>query len=267
MRRLEPWRPHWRTLSRVPDIDDSLNVVVAYLSRYSPPTGRFPAHGGWRATYDLIEWAGTPRSAAFVRENRATGRLVATRRPDPSGAFVGYDFDYTIRMQGFDSTIRAETRCSTERLPRLYDWTARYESHPVDRPADALKLSEEGRHAGDWLEIASAAGIRRFPTRRPVVSQFGICDALRNARADRRLSARAFPEFDLLSDLTSYRPRQRIDPYGVLHLWLDGSRHVLQGFVQTGVATEPTHTWVDSAGRPILMTAGLYAMALTSIET
>jgi len=74
-------------------------------------------------------------------------------------------------------------------------------------------------------------------------------------------------EFDLFHDLTSYRPHQRLVPYGRLELQLDGQRHILHGFVQTGVATEPTHIWIDSAGRPLLLTGGLLSMGLASIET
>jgi len=255
-------------LTRLPDhLDDSLNVIAAYLAQYAPPEGHFPADGAWKARYDLIEWMGTPtgEGAIFSRSNRLLGHLAVTRRPGSAGAGVGYDLDHAITINGFESTLVATMQCSGGRLPGLMTWATDYEMYARKRRGSAMRLSERGRLQDGVLEIASAAGSRRFETDRPVLPQWAVLDALRGARAD-SAGSDAQLEFDLLHDLTSYRPHQRLVPCGVLDINLGGRAQTLHGFVQTGWGSQPTHYWVDSAGRPLLVTAGLLASGLTSIQ-
>jgi hypothetical protein len=253
------------SLTRIPSLDESLQVLAAYLARYAPPPGPFPATGGWRATYDLIEWEGSPIDAAFLRRNRVIGNLALARKPGAPGAGLAYEADQVIRMQGFESSLRSSLQCSADRLPRLLSWNTQYRCRPLGRPGATQTLDEQGRHAGGFLEIKSAAGVRRLPAPRPVASQWVVLDALRGQRAD-AADALAVGEFDLFHDLTSLRPEQRIAPCGRLDLQLGAERHQLHGFVQTGRGTEPTHYWIDAAGRPLLVTAGLLSMALASVQ-
>jgi hypothetical protein len=46
---------------------------------------------------------------------------------------------------------------------------------------------------------------------------------------------------------------------------IGGQDYQLHGFIQTGMASEPTHYWIDSAGRPLLITGGLLSSALKSV--
>jgi hypothetical protein len=260
-------------LTNPPDsFSDSLNVIAAYLVQYRPPTENFPANGAWKATYDVIEWKGSPsgEGAKFSRQNRVIGRLAMTRRPQaggdsgPNSAMgVGYDLDHAITINGFESTLKSTMTCSGGRLPGLLDWKTDYEMHPIKQGLSPLTLSERGRHQDGVLEITSLAGTRRIPTDRLVASQWAVLDALRGARAD---PVATEVEFDLLQDLTSYRPHQVLKPCGVLEISLDGKSHRLHGFVQTGWGMQPTHTWIDAAGRPLLVTGGLLANALISIR-
>jgi hypothetical protein len=254
------------------NFSDSLDVIAAYLVQYRPPTGSFPSSGAWKATYDIIEWRGSPsgEGAKFSRGNRVIGRAAMTRRPETGGgdganpvSGVGYELDQAITLNGFESTLKSTMRCADGRLPGLLAWQTDYEMHPIKAGLSPLKLSEQGRHQDGVLEITSEARTRRIPTDRWVAPQWAVLDALRGARAD---PAAAALEFDLLHDLTSYRPHQVLKPCGVLDISLDGKSHRLHGFVQTGWGTQPTHTWIDDNGRPLLVTGGLLANALISIR-
>ena len=129
-----------------------------------------------------------------------------------------------------------------------------------------MTLREHGRHADGVLEISTSLSSRKITTSRPVLSQWAILDALRNAKADPS-DPIAGAEFDLLHNLTSYRPRQHLRPVGTLEITLSGRQpEIFQGFLQTGAGSEPTHYWIDSMGRPLIMTEGLMSMALTNIE-
>lgn len=246
-------------------LDDSLNVVAAYLAEYAPPAGAFPAGGAWTAEYDLLEWKGTPSmdGAKFSRGNRVLGQLAVTRRPGAGG--VTYAVDQAITLNGFTTTLRSTSRCTADRLPALVDWAADYEMAPGSRGGSAMRLAERGRHQGGVLEVATATGVRRFETDRPVAPQWAVLDALGGPKVGRAGSVPE-AEFDLFHDLTSYRPQQRLRPCGVLQISLDGRASTLHGFVQIGRAAQPTHYWIDAAGRPLLVTGGLGASALTSLR-
>jgi hypothetical protein len=246
-------------------LDDSLNVVAAYLAEYAPPEGGFPAGGAWTAQYDLLEWKGSPSmdGAKFSRGNRVVGQLAVTRRPGPGR--VAYDVDQAITLNGFKSTLRSSSRCTADPLPALVDWTTDYEMSPSSRSGSTMKLAERGRHQGGLLEITTATGLRRFQTDRPVAPQWAVLDALAGAKGTRPAAAPAV-EFDLFHDLTSYRPQQRLQACGVLEIRLDGRVSTLHGFVQMGRGAQPTHYWIDDAGRPLLVTGGLGASALTSLR-
>lgn len=250
-------------IDQIPVLDDSLQVIAAYLARYEPPRGNFPAAGPWIAAYDLIEWDGSAIGASFYRRNRVIGGTVLTRLLD--GEEYRYEALQTVRMQGFESTLKSSARCVRAEVPHLRAWRTRYESRREGQTAVVSAIEEQGWHDRGILEIASEAGVRRVETERPVLPQFALLDGLRGARADRAVPSIA-ADFDLLHDLTSYRPRQRVEPYGVLDIRLNDRRHRLHGFVQTGVGTEPTHIWIDEAGRPLLVTAGLLSRALVSVE-
>ena len=260
--------PHdWINIASPPHLDDSLDVVAAYLVQYGPPEENFPVSGAWKATYDLIEWDGTTNvpGVKFSRRNRVIGHLVVTRRPGSAGTGVGYDLDYDITINAFKSTLKSIMHCSADRLPGLTDWQTDYEKHPLKGVGTTMKLREQGRVMHGMLEIVSGAGARRFQTDRPVAPQWCVLDALRGATVD-PYDPVTEVEFDLLHDLTSYRPHQRLKPCGVLDISLDGKSHTLHGFIQTGLGTEPTHYWVDSKGRPLLVTGGLLSSAMISIQ-
>jgi hypothetical protein len=259
-------------------LDDSLHVIRGYLSTYTPPAGNFPASGAWKATYDMVEYT-EPRT----KPRGPYGRMVLTRRPASSG--IAYDVDYTNMIYEFRTGLKSTLQCSAEPLPRLIEWKTDYEKRvdiasligriplfgqkgPPPRAATAppVSLAEQGRHKDGVLEITTSLGARRFKTDRPVLPQWVLIDALRNAKADSSDPV-VGAEFDLLHDLTSFRPRQHLRPVAVLDLTLPGGKSfTFHGFLQTGFGTEPTHYWVDPDGRPIFITEGIIASALTNIE-
>lgn len=274
------------SLTRPPaNLDDSLNIMAAFLAKYQPPTQRLPASGAWRASYDLLEWGGSIRpfnpeskllyeprwTASYVRSNRVIGHLSAIRQPGASPGKVGYNVEYDIYLiagyeiypKGFLSTFRASMQCLVDILPCLKEWNLEYENHAAKTPGTAAGLSEQGSYENGILQLRSGAGVRRIATDRPVVPQWAVMDALCAPGAADSVTK---VEFDLFQDLTSYRPRQRLRPCGLLEMSLSGTTSKLHGFVQTGSGSEPIHYWLDAEGRPLLFTGGLLSAALTSIE-
>ena len=246
-------------------LDDSLRVMAGYVARYAPPQGNFPTTGAWKATYDVLECTSSRGSKHKLDDNRVAGRMAVTGSPVAAGAGVSYDVDYAITMHDYESSLKSTMQCSAERMPRLMEWKTDYENHAVATPGLTVKLSEQGSHKDGVLGITNTLGTRQLKTDRPVVPQWAVMDALRGAKADPS-DPIAGLEFDMLHDMTSYRPHQRLKPCGVLNMSLDGKPYVFHGFMQTGMGTEPTHYWIDDAGRPLLLTAGLLSSAMTSLQ-
>jgi hypothetical protein len=271
-------RPLAPVIDPANSVDDSLHIIADYLTRYTPPEGNFPADGSWKATYELLDWA-HPRKVV----NKIFGRVAVTRRP--AGAGIAYDVDYTNIVIDFASSLKSTMQCTADRLPALIEWKTDYETHvdpskminriegfgdPKHMPgvatAPPASLAEQGSHKDGVLEFTTKLGSRKLRTDRPVAPQWTLLDALRNAKADPS-DPMANIEFDFLHDLTSYRPRQRLRPVGVLDIAVAGGKtQTFHGFVQTGIGTEPTHYWIDSDGRPLLVTEGIISCALTSIS-
>jgi len=242
-------------------LNDSINIIANYLTRYTPPVGDFPANGAWKASYDLLEWTGTPGKVPST--NRTIGNATITRRAD-AGA-IGYDLDYTLRLYGWETGLKSSMQCSTGPIPGLVKWQTDYENHSMKGQPSSLALTENGEHRDGVLTISSKAGTRHFNTTRPVAPQWAILDAVRTAKPDPSDPVAGI-EFDYLYDLTSYRPRQKLRPAGRLDISLDGTAHQFHGFIQTGIGSVPTHYWVDAAGRPLIFTGGLVCSGLASIQ-
>jgi hypothetical protein len=207
----------------------------------------------------MLGWNGTP--GKVPARDDLLGQLSVISRPVPGGGAIGYEVNYSIRLNAWESGFKSTMQCSADRLPSLISWRTDYENHSLKHPALSWALTEQGRCEDGLLEITGKAGTRRFKTDRPVAPQWAVLDAVRAAKPDL-----AGLEFDLLHDLTSYRPRQKLKPCGTLDIALDGQPFQFHGFLQKGTATEPTHYWVDAAGRPLILTGGMLSLAMTSIR-
>ncbi len=250
-------------------IDEGVRMIAHYLMTYAPPAGTFPESGAWKMTYDLLEWhgkpvafAGRPGNEKKLLGNHVTGQLAVTCRPGAAGGDPSYELDHTITMNAFESSLKSTMQCTADPLPALLSWHTDYENHPVKTEGPTTRLSEDGSHQDGVLKITSKAGTRQFQTTLPVAPQWAVLDAVRSMKAESMTPI----EFDLLHDLTSYRPRQKLKPCGTLNLTLGGKSYVFHGFLQTGRGVEPVNYWVDEAGRPLFLTGGLLSCAMTSVE-
>jgi hypothetical protein len=253
-------------------LDDSLNIIGAYLSKYTPPAGAFPGNGCWKATYEVMSWA------AARQGPKTFGDITVVRRPSAHG--ISYEVENLNELFEFRSNLRSKMECSAKALPGLLQWTTDYECHTdphfsgniqtfgnggkkaILSTAGPVALSETGSHANGVLEIATRLGTRKFNTDRPVLTQWSLLDALRGA-PDSVVST----EFDMLHDLTSYRPHQHVIRVGDLEIAMAGGlRQTFRGYLRTGFGTEPTHYWIDPQGRPLLVTEGVISHALTDLQ-
>ena len=197
--------------------------------------------------------------------NVAIGHLTLTRGADEPGGTTAYDIDHTINLNGWESGMKSTMQCSGRPSAAAHQMADRVRNHSLKEPGRSWRLTENGSHKNGVLEIASKAGARRFNTDRPVARQWLVIDALRTAKADPS-DPIASVEFDLLHDLTSYRPRQKLKPVGFLRSVSRASRTSFTGSSRWVPESSRTDYWVDATGRPLIVTGGLLASALTSVQ-
>ena len=254
-------KPPTQPADLTPALNDSLHILAKYITLYSPPAGNFPANGSWKATYDLVDFG----HARAKTVNRVFGQATVTRRP--SGDRIQYEVDYTNAIYDFRTSLKSSLQCSSGLLPGLVEWQTDYETHvdsahmieripnfghshveSIPSTAPPMSLSEKGSHKNGVLEFVNTLGNRRIKTDRPVLSQWTLLDALRNAKADAS-TPMAGVEFDFLHDMTSYRARQRLIPLAALQIAMGGGAVTALPWISPGRHRDRAHPLLDRSGR------------------
>ena len=123
-----------------------------------------------------------------------------------------------------------------------------------------LATSERGRLRGRTVEIVDNLGLREYDAPSLLLSSWTIPAMLANAHRDE------LPlEFDMLYELTSLRPGQRLTYEGEVTFEAKPGDVTLNAYAQIGSATMPTHYLVDDAGRVQLIVQSMLSWALQSV--
>ncbi|MBN2449273.1 MAG: hypothetical protein JXR77_02725 [Lentisphaeria bacterium] len=226
------------------------------------PEGPFDPAADWEQAYDVVytQAKGTEEDAHVyygslrLRKNREDGRCrlqVRARRQ------TGQKFA-SERM-----LLTAECLCRIDPPLALMEGASwRVDTHlinqrdPETRPFAAFR--EEGRLRGDAIEKKGPDGnwygYRVRTAGLPLLSDWSLMAAVATLPRDREWA------FDLLRELESFHPRQRIRFLETFEARF-GQRAVrLHGYVHVGEGTVPSFYWVDDAGRLLLVRTALSAL-------
>ena len=112
---------------------------------------------------------------------------------------------------------------------------------------------------GKTVRISSDGHSRDYGADNPVVTRWTVLDFLIR-KADPALSV----AFDLLEDLSLFKPNQSLVYDGETYVTLKGRQTVtLQTYAQTGEGILPIHYLVDANGCPQLITSSILSWALS----
>jgi hypothetical protein len=207
-------------------------------------------------TYDIIHWGAT-NSKTGTPTNSVLGQVVIKR--EVAKDQVTYDIVQQTRIGGVNNFVEAEINCSMDESNSLRAWRLRtYHIGPNDQIDPLSKMTEKGSCKNGNIRIDSGSYNYGYTTKSPAVSQWTVPDFL-----IRRASPTLHVTFDLLQDLSLFKPNQSLVYDGVTNLKLKGGRTVaLQTYAQTGEGVLPIHYLLDSEGRPQLITSSILSWAL-----
>lgn len=259
-----------------PSIDAStgpyaVKPIRDHLKRFSPVQTPLRNIGDYGIAYDIIHWNwvnGRPGTYG----NSVVGQVAIERRA--AGDEVVYDINQGTRIGGLDNYLEARIVCEANDLNSVRGWTLKSYSTAAGRrigPAPqslaggsspTLQLSEKGRCDNGDIRIESDGHEYGFRAENPVVTQWTIFDFLIH-----KASPAKDATFDLLQDVSLFKPDQSLTYHGVTPVSLKGGKSLeLRSYAQTGRGVLPIHYLLDEQGRPQLVTNSILSWSLAKLQ-
>jgi hypothetical protein len=238
----------------------AVKPVRDHLSRFLP-VKTVPGRKQYVLTYDIVHWHWS-KGQRGTFANTVIGELTIGRKE--AGSQVVYQVSQETLIGGVKNFIKAQIICDTDDLNSLRRWD--FKSYEVDSKGNIRslsKLTEKGSCRDGSIRIDSGNHQYGFYTKREVLSQWTIPDVLIR-KANPKLSI----TFDLLQDLSLFKPNQTLVYDGETHFRCKGGRSVtLQTYSQRGAGILPVHYLYDGQGWPHLITSSMVSWALSAQST
>ena len=235
----------------------AVKPIRDHLSRFSPARTELRGLQKYTLIYDIVHWNWV-RGQRGTFANSVIGQVVIKRRVENSR--VIYDVSQQTKIGGVNNFVEANIICSADDFGSLRRWQLHSYELSLKGQADPIsELNEKGACQGGNIRVKSGNYSYEFNTRNPVVTQWTVLDLLIR-EADSRLRA----EFDLLQDLSLFKPNQSLVYDGETRVRLkDGQTATLQAYSQTGQGILPIHYLIDAQGHPQLVTSSILSWALS----
>jgi hypothetical protein len=234
----------------------AVKPVRDHLSHFLP-AGIVVSVKEYALTYDIVHWHWSKgRRGTFA--NTVIGELTIERK-EASGQVV-YNINQETLIGGVNNFIKAEIICKPDDLNSLRRWDFKsYEVDPKGNIRSLSKLTEKGSCRDGNIRVESGNHQYEFHPKREVLSQWTIPEVL-----IRKVKSKTSIKFDLLQDLSLFKPNQTIAYDGETHFRCKGGRSVtLQTYAQRGEGILPIHYLLDARGLPHLITSSMVSWALS----
>jgi hypothetical protein len=234
----------------------AVKPVRDYLSHFLPVEG-VPGRKQYALTYDVVHWHWS-KGKQNTFANTVIGELTIERK-EAIGQVV-YDVNQETLIGGVNNFIKSEIICKPDDLNSLRRWNFQsYEVDPKGKIRSLSKLTEKGNCRGGSIRVGSGNHQYEFYSKREVLTQWTIPDVLL-LQANPKLSI----TFDLLQDLSLFKPNQTLVYDGEISVRCKGGRNVtLQTYSQRGEGILPIHYLLDARGLSHLITNGMVSWALS----
>ena len=234
--------------------------IRSYLRGFSPADVPLRKQQQYSLTYDIIHW-GASNSKTGMPTNSVLGQVVIKR--SVAKGRVRYEVVQQTRIGGVNNFIEAQITCKADDWNSLRQWTLRTYHIGPDGEIDPLsKITENGNCKSGQIRIDGGGYKYGYAAKNPVVSQWTVPDFL-----IRKASPTLNVTFDLLQDLSLFKPNQSLFYDGLTNLKLKGGQTAtLQTYAQIGEGILPIHYLLDMQGRPQLITSSILSWALITTK-
>jgi len=231
--------------------------IREYLTRFSPVEAGLWQRRDYAVTYNIVHWSGSG-GGTRAAGNSVVGQVAIERRQ--GNKQVRYDVEQETQIGGVKNFVKAQIVCNRDGWNSLRHWELNSYSTGLTGQADPIsQIAEEGQCKNGHIWIEGSSYHYSYSTKKPVVSQWTVVDYLAH-----NASARLNVTFDLLQDLSLFKPNQSLVYDGQVRVKLeDGLIATFQTYAQTGQGVLPIHYLVDSRGRPQLVTSSIVSWALS----
>ena len=231
--------------------------IRGYLQGFSPADVPLQKQGQYSLTYDIIHW-GAANSKTGMPANSVLGQIVIKR--SVAQGHVLYDVVQQTRIGGVNNFVEAQITCNVDEWNSLRQWKLRtYHMGPKGQIDPLSKMTEVGNCKSGQIQIDSGSYCYGYRAKNPVVTQWTVLDFLM-----RKAGSALDVTFDLLQDLSLFKPNQSLFYDGIANLKLKGGQTAtLQTYAQIGPGILPIHYLLDMRGRPQLVTSSILSWVLS----
>jgi len=238
-----------------------IKTIHGHLKQFTPTTDTQENPNHLHLAYDIIYWNGGNRLTGRC-DNAVIGRVEIDRLKMADS--LQYRITQRTRIGAIDNVLKARLTCAPDAPNSIRSWQLHAHHTKADgQVIPSSQLAEVGSLKDGKIQIDGGKYKYEYTPAHPVLTQWTIPDLLlRTASPDIDVT------FDLLQDLSIYKPNQSIIYDGRTNVPIANNKKVtLNTYAQTGNALLPTHYLVDNKNRPQLITTSILSWALTEFSS
>ena len=238
-----------------------IKTIRGYLEEFTPAATAQDNPNRLHLAYDIIYWVGGNRLSGQCR-NTVIGRVEIDRLTTPDA--LQYQVTQHTKIGAIDNSLKATLTCALDAPNSVRSWQLHaHHTRANNQVIPTSRISEAGSTEDGKIQIDGGKYKYDYTPAHPVLTQWTIPDLLlRTAAPKTNLT------FDLLQDLSIYKPNQSIAYDGQTEVPIAGAKKVtLNTYAQTGNALLPTHYLLDNKNRPQLITTSILSWALTECSS
>jgi len=234
----------------------AVKPIRGYLTRFSPVETPRSKAKNYALTYDIIHWH-WPSGKRGTFANSVVGQVVIKHKAQNN--HIMYDVNQRTAIGGVNNFVEAQITCNTDVLGSLRNWNLRSCELGLKGEPDPLsELIEKGMCRDERVRINCGNYRYEFEAENPIVTQWTVLDML-----IRKASPQLDAKFDLLQDLSLYKPNQHLIYDGQTAVKCRDGQTMMDIYAQTGQGILPIHYLLDPQGRPQLVTSSILSWALS----
>lgn len=238
-----------------------IKTIRGHLEKFTPAADTQENPNHLHLAYDIIYWNGGNRLTGR-HDNAVIGRVEIDRLT--MADCLKYRITQHTKIGPIDNSLKARLTCAPDAPNSVQSWQLQAHHTRADgQVIPSSQLAEVGSLKDGRIQIDGGKYKYQYSPADPVLTQWTIPELLLRT-ASRELDV----TFDLLQDLSIYKPNQSIVYDGQTNVPIANNKQVtLSAYAQTGYALLPTHYLVDDKNRPQLITTSILSYALIEFSS